>query len=51
MPATIAHRSLGSPATPFESAQSIPRGSGIPSQRTGTVHAFATVRLPSTTQS
>ena len=36
MPTTIAHRSLGSPATPLLNAQSIPRGSGIPSQRTGT---------------
>ena len=47
----IAHSDDGSPATPFVSAQSSPRGSGMPSQRTGTVQACATVVLPSSAQS
>ena len=47
----IAQSDDGSPATPFVIAQSIPRGSGMPSQRTGTVQACATVFFPSTTQS
>ena len=47
----IAQSDDGSPATPLVIAQSSPRGSGMPSQRTGTVQACATVVLPSSAQS